>query len=152
MTKELINEFYDALISALPQYNIFLNDDGKKMRNPARVEGQEAEITCVEDALSTVGVAIVVCARMTSRVAKSDVVGASLRTLKLPIEIRTQRVGSVEPPPVLDILDDLETAIIGITSRLANVKQWTLEEAGEFENRQGWGFLIVSKVYSVSRK
>ena len=152
MTKELINEFYEALTEKLPGYHIFLNDDGKKIRNPAR-EGQEgAEITCVEDALSKVGVAIVICARMTSRVAKSDVVGASLRTLKLPIEIRTQRVGSVEPPPVLDILDDLETAIIGITSRLANVKQWTLGEAGEFENRQGWGFLIVSKVYSVSRK
>ncbi len=151
MTKELIQEFYDALISALPQYNIFLNDDGKKMRNPARVEGQEAEITCVEDALSRVGVAIVICARMTSRVAKSDVVGASLRTLKLPIEIRTQRVGAVEPPPVLDILDDLETAILGIDSQLSNARAWTLEDGGEFENRQGWGFLIVSKLYSVIR-
>lgn len=151
MTKELINEFYEALTEKLPGYHIFLNDDGKKMRNPARVEGQEAEITCVEDALSTVGVAIVVCARMTSRDTKSDVFGAALRTLKLPIEIRTQRVGSVEPPPVLDILDDLEMAIVGITSRRANVKQWTLEEAGEFENRQGWGFLIVSKLYSVIR-
>lgn len=98
MTKELIQEFYDALTAKLPIYNIFLNDDGKKMRNPDRSEGHEAEITCVEDALSRVGVAIVICARMTSRVAKSDVVGASLRTLKLPIEIRTQRVGAVEPP------------------------------------------------------
>ena len=72
MTRELITEFYEALTELLPGYHIFLNNDGKKMRNPSRVEGQENEITCVEDALSTVGVAIVVCARMTSRDTKSS--------------------------------------------------------------------------------
>lgn len=152
MTRELITEFYEALTELLPGYHIFLNNDGKKMRNPSRVEGQENEITCVEDALSRVGVAIVVCSRMTTRITKSDIPGSALRTLKLPLEIRTQRVGTVEPPQVLDILDELETAIAGITSRLSNIKNWTLEEAGEFENRQGWGFLITSKVYTVNRK
>ena len=152
MTRELITEFYDALSIALPQYNIFLNDDGKKMRNPARVEGQENEITCVEDALSSVGVALIVCMRMTSRVTKNEVFGSSLRELKLPIEIRTQRVGSVEPPSVLDILDDLEEAVVGMDSRMSNVRPWTLGECGEFENRSGWGFLIISKLYNVNRK
>jgi hypothetical protein len=32
------------------------------------------------------------------------------------------------------------------------ITNWTLEEGGEYENRPGWGFLVVSKIYSVKRK
>lgn len=150
MTKELITDFYNALVLALPEYNIFLNDDGKKMRNPARTN-EDPEITCVEDALSSVGVALVVGSRLTNRTTKTEVIGRAVRVLKVPIEIRTQRIGSTEPTPVLDILDDLESAVVSLRDN-SLITNWTLEEGGEYENRPGWGFLVVSKIYSVKRK
>ena len=120
------------------------------MRNPARTN-EDPEITCVEDALSSVGVALVVGSRLTTRATKTEVIGRAVRVLKVPIEIRTQRIGSTEPTPVLDILDDLESAVVSLRDN-SLITNWTLEEGGEYENRPGWGFLVVSKIYSVKRK
>lgn len=135
MTAGLVKELYKAITAALPQYPVFLNEDGTIMRNTEN---------SVEDALSEEGVAIIVCARVTVRKPLSEVRNESARVLSVPIEIRTQQLEDVEVSSVSDILDELETAIVSVEEPLTD---WTLAEAGEYENRPGWGFLRVEHIY-----
>ena len=135
MTAELVKELYTAITVALPQYPVFLNEDGTIMRNTEN---------SVEDALSQEGVALIVCARVTTRKPSDAVPNGSARVLSVPIEVRTQALDEVNVPSVSDILDDLETAIISLYDPLT---EWTLAEGGEYENRPGWGFLRVEHLY-----
>ena len=135
MTDELIRDLYNKITAALPQYPIFLNEDGTIMRNTEN---------SVEDALSADGVALIVCARVTTRKPADAVPNGTARILSVPIEIRTQALDDVEVPTVSAILDELETAIIKLEDPLT---EWTLAEGGEYENRPGWGFLRVEHIY-----
>lgn len=144
-TQNLINELYGCLVEALPSYNIFLNDDGKKIRNANTVDkNSEAEINCVEDALEQTGYAIIVCARLTVRAPMDDARRASLRKIIIPIEIRTQKKTDHDKS-CCEVMDEVESAIVKISS----YDDWVLGDAGEYENKPGWGMVKATHCYEV---
>ena len=136
-TRERIQELYLALQSALPQYPVFLNEDGRIQRNT---------VHSVEDALSQEGVAIIVCARVTTRMPRANAKSVGIRVLSVPIEIRTQQLDHKRVPSVSDILDQIEPVLIQLGDLISN---WELVEAGEYENKPGWGFIRVNHQYVI---
>ena len=136
-TKELIQELYRTLIEAFPQYYVFLNEDGLIQRNT---------VHSVEDALSQTGVAIIICGRMTTRLPRAAAKHTGIRLLSVPIEIRTQQLDGVKIPSVSDLLDQIEPVLIEKGNPLSN---WELAEAGEYENKPGWGFIRVNHQYVI---
>ena len=150
-TQELILELFNGLKSALPDIPVFLDSDGKIVRNAVTPDKNlSLNPDCVEEALADVGKAVIVCARATTRTAVDASHPCTLRRISIPVEVRTRQLGDDDDGisvSVSEMLDQVEAAIGALET--ADITDWELGQSGEYENKAGWGYCVAEHLYQL---
>lgn len=139
---QLLQHLYMTLSAALPDLPVFIDIDGSNMRY-----AESETDTVVSGALRDTGAAVVIRTRSATRQQADAATMANLRTITVPIEIKTQKIRDVETLCVNQIIDQVEHAITHIGADSTRWR-WAIGNSAVYTDMPSDGFVQATHHYT----
>lgn len=139
---QLLQNLYEKLSAALTDLPVFIDIDGSNMRY-----AESETDTVVSSALRDTGTAVVIRTRSATRLPSDDAKLANLRTITVPIEIKTQKIRDVQTLCVNEIIDKVEHAITQIGADQTRWR-WSIGNSAVYTDTPADGFVQATHQYT----